>query len=209
MSKVLWHTITIKVPSEMVELTKTGKISIKKTLTKTLNISRSQKKPSIRLIASNVSKPEIVNNGEEWNIEKLRTSMNKSNELAQKNKGRDIFKTNTHSKIKLFKSNIKSHAKHIIDKRNEAKKKEHASSEIPEVEKKSNLLKMFDIFEEIKEQLTVFKASTKTKKPTEQEQEKITILINKAKALTNNNVYHRKIFNLKLKETMRGYKLLV
>ena len=68
---------------------------------------------------------------------------------------------------------------------------------------------MFDIFEEIKEQLTVFKASTKTKKPTEQEQEKITILINKAKALTNNNVYHRKIFNLKLKETMRGYKLLV
>ena len=138
MSKVLWHTITIKIPSEMVELTKTGKISIKKTLTKTLNISRSQKKPSIRLIASNVSKPEIVNNGEEWNIEKLRTSMNKSNELAQKNKGRDIFKTNTHSKIKLFKSNIKSHAKHIIDKRNEAKKKEHASSEIPEVEKKRN-----------------------------------------------------------------------
>ena len=66
---------------------------------------------------------------------------------------------------------------------------------------------MFDIFEEIKEQLTVFKASTKTKKPTEPE--KITILINKAKALTNNNVYHRKIFNLKLKETMRGYKLLV
>ena len=80
MSKVLWHTITIKVPSEMVELTKTGKISIKKTLTKTLNISRSQKKPSIRLIAYNVSKPEIVNSGEEWNIDKLKTSMNKVNE---------------------------------------------------------------------------------------------------------------------------------
>ena len=34
MSKVLWHTMTIKVPSEMVEITKTGKVSIKKTLTK-------------------------------------------------------------------------------------------------------------------------------------------------------------------------------
>jgi hypothetical protein len=33
MSKTLWHTIQIKVPKEMVELTKSGKIAIKKTLT--------------------------------------------------------------------------------------------------------------------------------------------------------------------------------
>ena len=44
MSKTLWHTITIKVPAEMVEMTKAGKVSIKKTLTKTLNISKSNKK---------------------------------------------------------------------------------------------------------------------------------------------------------------------
>ena len=43
MSKTLWHTIQIQVPKEMVELTKSGKVSVKKTLTKTLNISRSQK----------------------------------------------------------------------------------------------------------------------------------------------------------------------
>ena len=39
MSKTLWHTIQIKVPAEMIELTKTGKVSVKKTLTKTFNIS--------------------------------------------------------------------------------------------------------------------------------------------------------------------------
>ena len=32
MNKILFNTIKIKVPSEMVELTKTGKIKIKKTL---------------------------------------------------------------------------------------------------------------------------------------------------------------------------------
>ncbi len=47
MSKTLWHTIQIQVPKEMVELTKSGKVSVKKTLTKTLNISRSQKTPAI------------------------------------------------------------------------------------------------------------------------------------------------------------------
>ena len=52
---------------------------------------------------------------------------------------------------------------------------------------------MFDIFEEIKEQLTVFKASTKTKRPTEQA--KLTRLINKAKALTKNNVINQRLFN--------------
>jgi len=44
MSKTLWHTITIKVPAKMVEMTKAGKVSIKKKLTKTLNISKSNKK---------------------------------------------------------------------------------------------------------------------------------------------------------------------
>ena len=37
MSAVLWNTLTIKVPAEMVELTKTGKVSLRKTLTKVNN----------------------------------------------------------------------------------------------------------------------------------------------------------------------------
>ena len=72
MSKTLWHTIQIKVPKEMVELTKSGKVSIKKTLTKTLNISRSQKTPAIKLIPSDVNKPHIVNDGKEWDVNVLK-----------------------------------------------------------------------------------------------------------------------------------------
>jgi len=72
MSKTLWHTITIKVPSEMVELTKNNKVSIKKTLTKLHNISKSQKVPAIKLVSANINKPEIINDGKEWNIEELK-----------------------------------------------------------------------------------------------------------------------------------------
>ena len=34
MSKTLWHTIQIQVPKEMAESTKSGKVFVKKTLTK-------------------------------------------------------------------------------------------------------------------------------------------------------------------------------
>jgi len=83
MDKVLWSTITIKVPSEMVELTKSGRVSIKKTLTKSMNISKSQKTPSIKLVASNVTKPEIVNTGKVWNVDELKTVMKKANDIPK------------------------------------------------------------------------------------------------------------------------------
>ena len=76
-NRKLWNTITIKVPEEMVEYNKKGKILIKKTLTKTFNISKFQKKPAIKLIPSDSNKVEIVNQGtdfknkEEQSIEKL------------------------------------------------------------------------------------------------------------------------------------------
>ena len=94
MNKVLWHTITIKVPSEMVEITKTGKVSIKKTLTKMNNISRSQGYPSIELISSSDNKSHIIAEGKEWNIEQLKTNLKKSNELSKKNKGRNVLTQN-------------------------------------------------------------------------------------------------------------------
>ena len=65
--KKLWNTITIKVPEEMVEYNKKGKILIKKTLTKTFNISKFQKKPAITLIPSDSNKIEIVNQGTDLN----------------------------------------------------------------------------------------------------------------------------------------------
>ncbi len=91
MSKTLWHTIQIKVPKEMVELTKSGKVSIKKTLTKTLNISRSQKTPAIKLIPSDVNKPHIVNDGKEWNIDVLKERMAKARAMRKKNANINVF----------------------------------------------------------------------------------------------------------------------
>lgn len=106
MSKTLWHTIQIKVPAEMIELTKTGKVSIKKTLTKTFNISNSQKKPAIKLIPADINKPQIVNDGKEWNVEELKSQMVKANALAKKNKGRDITKSESGSKLEKFKKAV-------------------------------------------------------------------------------------------------------
>ena len=114
MSKTLWHTMTIKVPSEMVEITKAGKVSIKKTLTKMNNISRSQGYPSIKLVSSSDNKPHIITDGKEWNIEQLKTTLKKSNELAKKNKKRDVLTNNSHSMINKFKSNVKSHSQNLV-----------------------------------------------------------------------------------------------
>ena len=50
MSKTLWHTIQIEVPKEMVNITKNDKVVVKKSLTKTNNISKSNKEPSIKII---------------------------------------------------------------------------------------------------------------------------------------------------------------
>jgi len=100
MSKVLWHTMTIKVPSEMVEITKTGKVSIKKTLTKMNNISKSQGYPSIKLVSSSDNKPHIITDGKEWNINQLKTNLKKANELATKNKGKVLKQPVSEQKLK-------------------------------------------------------------------------------------------------------------
>ena len=44
MSKTLWHTIKLEVPKEMVNITKKDKVVVKKSLTKTNNISKSNKR---------------------------------------------------------------------------------------------------------------------------------------------------------------------
>ena len=115
MSKTLWHTIQIQVPREMVELTKSGKVSLKKTLTKTLNISRSQKTPAIKLIPSNDNKPHIVNDGKEWNIDVLKERMAKARAMRKKNSNKNIFepvvKKMTH--LNKFEGNIIKRAREL------------------------------------------------------------------------------------------------
>ena len=45
---------------------------VKKSLTKTNNISKANKEPSIKIIPSDTNKPKIISDGKEWNIEELK-----------------------------------------------------------------------------------------------------------------------------------------
>ena len=113
----------------MLELTKAGKVSIKKTLTKTFNISKSQKKPAIKLIPSDINKPQIVNDGKEWNVEELKSQMVKANALAIKNKGRDITKSEKRvSKLDKFKKAVVDSAREGVKKNIDKKYDELISS---------------------------------------------------------------------------------
>ena len=126
MSKTLWHTIQIKVPKEMVELTKSGKVSVKKTLTKTLNISRSNKSPAIKLIPSSDNKPHIVNDGKEWDVDVLKERMAKARAMRKKNANKNIFEPAVKRMVNLnkFEGNIIKRARELAEKKNKIK---HAS----------------------------------------------------------------------------------
>ena len=115
MSKTLWHTIQIKVPKEMVELTKSGKVSVKKTLTKTLNISRSNKSPAIKLIPSSDNKPHIVNDGKEWDVDVLKERMAKARAMRKKNANKNIFEPAVKRMVNLnkFEGNIIKRAREL------------------------------------------------------------------------------------------------
>ena len=92
MSKTLWHTIKLEVPKEMVNITKNDKVVVKKSLTKTNNISKANKEPSIKIIPGDTNKPKIISDGKEWNIEELKLKMKKAKDLRKKNQGKEYKK---------------------------------------------------------------------------------------------------------------------
>jgi len=92
MSKTLWNTIKIEVPNEMVNITKKDKVVVKKSLTKTNNVSKTNKEPSIKIISGNVNKPKIISDGKEWNVEELKIRMKKAKDLIKKNEGKEYKK---------------------------------------------------------------------------------------------------------------------
>jgi hypothetical protein len=102
MSKTLWHTIKLEVPKEMINITKNDKVVVKKTLTKTNNISKSNKEPSIKIIPGDTNKPKIINDGKEWNIEELKLKMTKAKELGKKNEGKELKKKSDNKIIKNY-----------------------------------------------------------------------------------------------------------
>ena len=111
MSKTLWHTIKLEVPKEMVNITKNDKVVVKKSLTKTNNISKSNKEPSIKIIPGDTNKPKIINDGKEWNIEELKLKMKKAKELGKKNEGKEYKKEiNKDKAAKIITNEINSRA---------------------------------------------------------------------------------------------------
>ena len=77
---------------EMINITKNDKVVIKKSLTKTNNISKANKEPSIKIIPGDTNKPKIISDGKEWNIEELKLKMKKAKELGKKNEGKELKK---------------------------------------------------------------------------------------------------------------------
>ena len=116
MSKILWHTLTIKVPAEMVTYTPKGKVSIKKTLTKMNNIATSQKKPAIKIIPSPDNNVHVVE-GKQWDPNELQETLKKVNKMESKNKGRVLSLA-----PKVFASKVATRARELVKKKKEPKK---------------------------------------------------------------------------------------
>jgi hypothetical protein len=64
MSKLLWHTVTISIPDKMVIKTKTGKTSLKQTLTELNSLVKAGGYPAIKLVNSNDNKVHVIDEGE-------------------------------------------------------------------------------------------------------------------------------------------------
>ena len=97
MSQTLWHTINIQIPDKMLNISKTGKVTIKKPLTKTGNLSKSNKEPSIIIATNhNIQQPQIINKGERVNEAEIRKQ-----QLKLKAKAKEV--STLKPKIKLRK----------------------------------------------------------------------------------------------------------
>jgi hypothetical protein len=106
--------MVVKVPAEMVDFTPKGKVSVKKTLTKMGSISKSQKKPSIKIMPSADGEVHVIE-GKKVSVPELKDTMKKVKEMEKKNKGRDIFakepKESFSTKVKKYASNL------VLDKK--------------------------------------------------------------------------------------------
>ena len=140
MSKTLWHTIKLEVPKEMVNITKKDKVVVKKTLTKTNNISKANKEPSIKIIPGDTNKPKIISDGKEWNVEELKLKMKKAEELGKKNDGK-VYKKKSEN------TTVKSYVKKVSDKIVEKKKKELKPEPKPVNKPKSDLDDVVDVWD--------------------------------------------------------------
>ena len=106
---VLWHTLTIQVPKDMITFTPSGRVSVRPTITKLHNLSKSQGKTAIRLMKSPDDKAHIITDGKKYTHQELKPKITKAIEMAEKNK----------SKVRsgVFAENAKKHAETLVDRK--------------------------------------------------------------------------------------------
>ena len=140
MSKILWSTIKLEVPKEMVNITKKDRVVVKNALTKTSNISKSNKEPSIKIITGNVNKPKIISDGKQWNVEELKTRMNKAKNLGKKNEGKELKKPSIkHKQVKKYVEDFKHRKEGYIHERIRSKEEfEESKANFSVTDKYSN-----------------------------------------------------------------------
>lgn len=101
-SKTRFNSIIIKVPDEMISISKTGKMLIKPTLTKGGNPTKLGNKQSVQLEGARVSSPVIVNRGQKLTEEQAKQSAKTEKDFykasGQKDKDLVLKKTKTFKK---------------------------------------------------------------------------------------------------------------
>jgi len=71
-NKILWNTITIRVPENMLHYTPTGRITLQKSLTRLNNVSKRRRIQSINLVPSPDNKVQVISQGNAYTPDALR-----------------------------------------------------------------------------------------------------------------------------------------
>ena len=85
---VLWHTLTIQVPKDMITFTPSGRVSVRPTITKLHNLSKSQGKTAIRRMKSPDNKAHIITDGKSYTHQELKGKLHQVEMMNKKIKAR-------------------------------------------------------------------------------------------------------------------------
>jgi hypothetical protein len=84
-NKVLWHTIKLRIPSEMISIGKNGVMTVKQSLTKKNNISKRLKEPSVILESDpNITEAKIIDKGDVANVDEIKERQGKLKKIRKK-----------------------------------------------------------------------------------------------------------------------------
>ena len=84
-NKVLWHTIKLRIPSEMISIGKNGVMTVKQSLTKKNNIAKRLKEPSVILESDpNITEAKIIDKGDVENVDDIKERQGKLKRIRKK-----------------------------------------------------------------------------------------------------------------------------